>query len=56
MMRLVISWIHVCMKYAYKECSRRHKVYFYLSDIKKVLPENQIMTLDYTKYKYRCNY
>ena len=48
MMRLIISWAHVCMKYAYKECSKRHKVYFYLSDIKKVLPENQIMTLDYT--------
>ena len=47
MMRLIISWAHVCMKYAFKHCSKRHKVYFYLSDIKKVLPNNQIVTLDY---------
>lgn len=45
MMRLIISWAHVCMKYAFKECSKSHKIYFYLTDFEKDLPENQILTL-----------
>ena len=45
MMRLIISWAHICMRYAFKECSRRHKIYLYLSDFKKILPNNQIVTL-----------
>lgn len=46
MMRLIISWAHICMKYAFKECSKRHNIFFYLTDFKKEMPNNNIIVLD----------
>lgn len=46
MMRLIISWAHICMKYAFKECSKKHNIFFYLTDFKKEMPNNNIIVLD----------
>lgn len=45
MMRLIISWIHIALKYSNEECSKKHEIYFYMTDFYKTLPQNEIVVL-----------
>ena len=45
MMRLIISWAHICTKYSYKECSKKQNIYIYPTKLEKVLPMNEVVVL-----------